>query len=400
MLNTIVVAVPGGAPATFEELARAAEDGDPEAELALGMRYRDGEGVARDYQIAIKWYRRCADRGNADGMDNVGFMHLRGWGVPENFDVAAAYFKSAARMNHSQALFNLGNCYFSGQGVERDYPQAIGAWERAAAGGHRHSIWRLATLLAAGEGIGKDRARAKQLCESIAGRGDVNGMLLLGELCSVQGEQDQAKEWWSRAAEAGSIQAKALLKLGDWRHEDSRAGQLGYVELDHLYQGWNNCGATSVAMLARHSGADVTPYDLKRLCPRSPIGTGTDWADLVAAGDELDQRWEMIAFADDDAGFASGVAVIRQHLDANRPVVIDFTVTRELDGRTEHFGHTLLVVGYNADLDQFVLKNPNQPPPGIQLMSGEQLKSNWGSRGYSRLAKGQRARPLIVLKAN
>ena len=90
--------------------------------------------------------------------------------------------------------------------------------------------------------------------------------------------------------------------------------------------------------------------------------------------------------------------MIRQHLDANRPVVIDFTVIRKRSGRTERFGHTLLVVGYNTELDQFVLKNPNQPPPGIQLMSAEELKSNWYSRGYSRFSKGRSARPLIVVK--
>jgi hypothetical protein len=49
-------------------------------------------------------------------------------------------------------------------------------------------------------------------------------------------------------------------------------------------------------------------------------------------------------------------------------------------------------------LDQFVLKNPNQPPPGIQLMSAEELKSKWHSRGYSRLAKDRAARPLIVME--
>ena len=76
--------------------------------------------------------------------------------------------------------------------------------------------------------------------------------------------------------------------------------------------------------------------------------------------------------------------------------MIDFTVTKNENGKITHYGHTLLVVGYHAERDQFVLKNPNQPSPGIELMTKEELMANWRSGGYSRSAHGQVARPLIV----
>jgi len=381
---------------TLTELKKLAEKGDSQAELTLGMRYRDGSGIPRDYNEALKWYRRCADKGNAAGMDNVGFMYLKGWGVPVDFNIAAAYFKAAAQKNEAQALYNLGNCYFSGQGVEQDYNLAIDTWRRAAKKENRNAIWRLAAMQAAGEGLPQDRKKAQELCKSIADKGDINGMLLLGELYSRRGEEENARQWWGQAAKRGSNQAKTLLQLSEWRHLKPVAGSLAYVEVDHLYQGRNNCGSTSIAMFARHAGIDTTPYDVKRMCPQSPIGTGTDWEDLVAAGKKLGQQWKMPTFSNDDAGFNEGIEVVRKHLDARRPVVIDFTVTRDRDGEIQHFGHTLLLVGYNAELNQYVLKNPNQPPPGIQFMSAQELKENWYSGGYSRLAKGQAARPLIV----
>ena len=132
------------------------------------------------------------------------------------------------------------------------------------------------------------------------------------------------------------------------------------------------------------------------MCPKRKIGNEHAWEDLLAAGKKLGQQWQMPTFSNDDAGFSEGLKIIRKHLDAKRPVVIDFTVTRNRDGQIQHSGHTLLVVGYNTELDQHVLKNPNQPPPGIQFMSAQELKENWYSKGYSRLAKGQAARPLIV----
>lgn len=381
------------------ELKRRAEQGDQQAELALGMRYRDGAGVPRDYAEAVKWYRRCADKGSAAGMDNVGFMYLMGWGVPQDSTIAAAYFKAGAALDDAQALFNLGKCYFSGRGVEQGYSRAIEAWQRAARIGNHSAIWRLAILHAAGEGLPQDQDKAQTLCRSIAEVGDIHGMLLLGELHATRGKHKAAQRWWKQAADHGSTQAKALLQLSRWRHQGPSRGRRAYVDVTHFYQGWNNCGATSIAMLVRHAGRNVTPYDVKRLCPQSPIGTGTDWGHLVAAGAKLGQRWELLTFPNDDTGFAKGVKVIREHLDLGRPVVIDFTVVKlDEERQSRRFGHTLLVVGYNVELDQFVLKNPNQPSPGIQLMSTEELKANWYSRGYSRSAKGRVSRPLIVVE--
>lgn len=381
------------------ELRKLAKKGDLHAELQLGMRYRDGRGIARDYREALSWYRRCADKGSTDGMDNVGFMYLKGWGVPVDFNIAAAYFKAAATKNNSQALFNLGNCYFSGQGVEQNYELAIDSWRRSAKGGNQHAVWRLATLKASGEGLLQDWEEAEELCDSIARKGNINGMLLLGELNARQGKLEVAQKWWDQAAKLGSKQANALLEISKWRDQESVAGKQSYVEVDHIYQGWNNCGATSIAMFARQGGSNVSPYDLKRLCPKSPIGTGTDWEDLLATGKNLDQKWEMLIFSNDDAGFSQGLEAVRNHLDARHPVVIDFTVTRDRDGEIQHFGHTLIVVGYHLELDQYILKNPNQPSPGIQIMSAEELEKNWYSGGYSRLAKGIKSRPLIVMKA-
>ena len=46
-ISSAAVAQRSSAP-TLDELAALAERGDQEAQIALGMRYRDGKGVARD----------------------------------------------------------------------------------------------------------------------------------------------------------------------------------------------------------------------------------------------------------------------------------------------------------------------------------------------------------------
>jgi len=381
---------------SISDLKQRAGQGDVKAALSLGMRYRDGRGVERDYEKALQWYRKSADQGDAQGLDNVGFMYLRGWGVPKNPEIAVAFFKAGAKGGNPQAGYNLGESYFSGLGVPQDYDLAMEAWEAAAEQGHAQAKWRLAMMAATGEGMARDIATAEEWCRELAGKNHAKGMLLLGELCYRDGRDEEAQQWWKKSSERGNSQAKTLLELAEWRSTEPVAGRRAYVEVDHIYQGWNNCGATSMSMFLRQAGGDLSPYKVKRLCPQSPIGTGTDWAHLVAVAPKAGQGWELVTFANDDSGFAEGVLEIQKHLDRQQPVVIDFTVERQENGETVYYGHTLLLVGYNADSDQFVLKNPNQPSPGIELMGSEELKANWYSRGYSRSAKGKAARPLIV----
>src|SRR5437764_14827190 len=52
-------------------LARA-DAGDSVAQNAVGVCYLQGLGVARDYAVAAKWFRKAAAADNADGQANFG----------------------------------------------------------------------------------------------------------------------------------------------------------------------------------------------------------------------------------------------------------------------------------------------------------------------------------------
>src|SRR5690349_5770177 len=41
----------------------AAASGEPAAQFQLGLRYEYGDGVARDFRVALDWYRRAAEQG-------------------------------------------------------------------------------------------------------------------------------------------------------------------------------------------------------------------------------------------------------------------------------------------------------------------------------------------------
>jgi hypothetical protein len=189
-------------------------------------------------------------------------------------------------------------------------------------------------------------------------------------------------------------QGADLLKLIDFRNRKTEPGRFALASMPHIHQGWNNCGATSCAMLARSGGKAVGSWDFKRLCP-SPLGTGTDWGDLLNAAEKLELRWKLVTFPPDDDGFAKASAFARDELDAGRPLVIDFKYTGPEYPNGEA-GHTLALVGYIAQDDLYILCNPAIATPGLQLMTAKDLKRYWRSDHYGELSNNALSRPAIV----
>jgi hypothetical protein len=190
-------------------------------------------------------------------------------------------------------------------------------------------------------------------------------------------------------------QGADLLKLIFYRRRKPEPGKSALVPMPHIHQGWNNCGATSCAMLARWQGKKLGGWDFKRLCP-SPLGTGTDWGDLLKASTKIGLHWKLVTFTPDDAGFDKATAFVRGELDAGRPAVIDFKFTGPEYPNGEA-GHTLAIVGYLAEGNLYVLCNPAIASPGLQLITADDLKHFWRSDHYGELSRGVLSRPAIVV---
>jgi hypothetical protein len=180
----------------------------------------------------------------------------------------------------------------------------------------------------------------------------------------------------------------------EYRSRKPEPGKFALAAMQHIHQGWNNCGATSCAMFARTQGKGIGGWDYKKLCP-SPLGTGTDWGELLKASEKLGLRWKLVTFTPDDEGFNKAVAFVRDELDAGRPLVIDFKFTGPQYPGGEA-GHTLTLVGYIAADDLYILCNPAIATPGLQLMTANDLKHYWRSDHYGAISKNVLSRPAIV----
>lgn len=395
----------------FRSLQEPAAQGDPAAQLSLAIAYRDGKGVEKDPTAAMLWGHRAADHGHAEALDFVGFAYLRGAMVKRNTPLALAYFQAAAGKSAS-AAFNLGQCFYGAQGTEQDCAKGLEWWEKAAAMGHGRAAAVAAMAYLSGEGVPRDPEKARHLAERAAELGNASGLVVLAEMQFQAGDLEAAKANWTKASQllptgetghpaqpsdnASAQQGADLLKLIDYRQEKGEPGKFAFIQMPHIHQGYNNCGATACATFARFQGSEIGGWDFKKLCP-SPLGTGTDWWHLLDASAKIGQKWKLVTYTPDDAGFEEATAMLKRELDAGRPVVVDFKyIGPQYAGGFA--GHTLSVCGYLAEEDLYILCNPAVATPGLQLITAADLKDFWRSDYYGAKANAVLSRPAFVIE--
>ncbi len=80
------------------------ESSDAGAAYALiGILYRHGNGVQMDEQEALQWFRKGADAGDASAMYYIGCMHQYGEGVAVDLNEALAWYRKAAEAGDKDA---------------------------------------------------------------------------------------------------------------------------------------------------------------------------------------------------------------------------------------------------------------------------------------------------------
>ncbi len=90
--------------------------------------------MPQDNAEATKWFRKAADQGDANAQLNLGLMYRKGQGVPQDYVSAAVWFRKAAEQRIADAQAMLGAAYVTGLGVPEDKAEAY-FWLNLAASG-------------------------------------------------------------------------------------------------------------------------------------------------------------------------------------------------------------------------------------------------------------------------
>lgn len=91
---------------SFIALKPVAEGGSAVAQHELGVMYRKGSGVPRDYAKAAFWFHKAAMQGVTEAQNNLGGLYVTGKGVPRDYVQAHMWFDLAAKQGLRAAQDN------------------------------------------------------------------------------------------------------------------------------------------------------------------------------------------------------------------------------------------------------------------------------------------------------
>lgn len=109
-----------------------ADGGDPIAQAHIGLMYRQGTGIEKDFTEAERWLQMGADNGNAMAQHELGWMYARAEITEKrDFKSAVKYWKAAAEGGRSSAQLDLAVMYWRGEGTPKDMVMAY-TWLKLA----------------------------------------------------------------------------------------------------------------------------------------------------------------------------------------------------------------------------------------------------------------------------
>ena len=98
----------------FEMLDKLAQEGNSQAQQALGVMYENGQGVKKDEALAMGLYRQAAAKNNESAQYLLGTILERKAGLTNNQSEALKWYRAAATNGHPSAQFRMGQLELTG----------------------------------------------------------------------------------------------------------------------------------------------------------------------------------------------------------------------------------------------------------------------------------------------
>jgi hypothetical protein len=111
----------------IEDHIKIAEQGDPDAQYVLALRYLDGQGVKKDQKAGILWLKKAIEQDYPKAVYRYAKLFEEGKAVPMNAKSAAEWYLKAAKLGVVGAQRKMGELYQEGKGVNKD-PVSAYAW--------------------------------------------------------------------------------------------------------------------------------------------------------------------------------------------------------------------------------------------------------------------------------
>jgi|GEM_PF-1912751 len=208
--------VPKDEAKAFALFQKSADQGNHAAQFEVGVAYHFALSVKQDYSAALKWYRMSAEGGDTSAMNNLGVLYGMGYGTPYDPVKAAYWYKKSAENGYYLSMRNLAKCHLNGEGVEQNYEKAAYWFQKASDKGDLPSSNQLGLLYEKGLGVTRDYSKAFRLYQMAAEKNVEDSVINLAR-CYENGlgtQTDPKKSFELYSLEAAKNTAEALLAMG------------------------------------------------------------------------------------------------------------------------------------------------------------------------------------------
>lgn len=187
--------------------------GSAASQLSVGDFYRLGlVGKRRNTTEALKWYQMAASNGERiKAADRIGTLYHQ----DENYKEALKYFRIAADAGSASAQVYLGAYYNQGYGVTVNQAESFKWYQKAAKQGASAALYTLGSFYQTGTGVKHNDALSFKYYSLAAEAGDEDAMYNLGcyykDGTGTARDTSKAMQFFRAAANKGNLEAAASI---------------------------------------------------------------------------------------------------------------------------------------------------------------------------------------------
>ena len=214
-------------PKWSEELENRALNDFP-AKVVVGYYYLEGNGVKKNAETAVKWFKEAVSQPHDDigrAYNNLGYCYEHGEGVEVNLKQAFDYYLLAAQNKDNNSYCNLAECYEQGKGTQQNFDKALKRYEECirngTMAGRRKSQVRAGYILAIEK---NEMERGMRYLETAGKNGSAAAYYYLGEIYhhgigSVEVNYETALSYFKKSINTDQILPFVVTLIGDFYYD-------------------------------------------------------------------------------------------------------------------------------------------------------------------------------------
>ena len=191
----------------------AADQGNADAQCALGVMYAEGKGGDQNIDKAIEYYQSAIQQGHIEAKFRFADICI----VKNNIEQAILLYKEVADLEYAPAQYDLGIRYIHGTNIEKKTKLGMELIIKAADAGYALAQYSVGVRYAFGDEVIKDEGQAVCLCLKSAEQGCVEAQNSIGLRYAhgygVEKSYSKALFWYRKAS--AKLLADAQYNLGE-----------------------------------------------------------------------------------------------------------------------------------------------------------------------------------------